>query len=866
MTRLRGGSPSKVVKPSQMQTSVPDIWANSQTNVKHGISPSDVTFSFSSQSDNGNKNNNAVQESSIGPASPPPIKRQKLDLNSSPILANCHNGTSLDQVMDYLGWFAKLCPQCETHIQQTVALLNRYFRNSKVVSVTGAAESPLQNNSSSSVVIVSTKNVRKAVAFSSSSQKESIGSKPVQGSDQVEEQLSQSTSASVSGPMLNDPLSISKNIQLSPFFSNDAAKTGQLVFKRTISTSSSHNAKIELMTQRPSVWNKTDAEKGNVIPAAAEQGRPEEPKKVKAITLSEEQNAVIELARSGRSIFYTGSAGTGKSLLLKSLIKALRAQHPSGAVAVTASTGLAACNIGGQTLHSFTGIGLGEGEAAALLKKVKRQQKARERWKNLEVLIIDEISMIDGELFGKLDFIARKMKKNNLPFGGIQLIVCGDFYQLPPVVKGSDPVFAFESDSWKRDIDFTIVLRKVFRQQGDKDFVRMLNEVREGHISPATVRKFKALERPLENRNGVIPAQLFPTRREVDQANRLMLRRIDGPEVVFESLDGGSLADEKTRERLLGNFLAPKMISLKKGAQVMMVKNIDDTLVNGSLGKVLDFIDPDTYSFYKMLQDYDGVLSEDTEKELMKVAQRSAADSGAAAKNLVQNSEMLDDLLDESIFSFMKDISDGSHPVPESVKENVDRKRALVAQLYSSSKGRRMPLVRFILSDGSTRDVLVEPEEFSVEDEFSKPIVSRTQIPLILAWSLSIHKAQGQTLPLVRIDLRHVFEKGQAYVALSRATSRRGLQISNFDPSKISAHERVIDFYKSLMGSEEAMAIHKRLSAAKSGRKAEDNLTRELEALREHTAHASSFPSDPVQEEERDISDLWEAFHGPAAT
>ena len=133
---------------------------------------------------------------------------------------------------------------------------------------------------------------------------------------------------------------------------------------------------------------------------------------------------------------------------------------------MTASTGLAACNIGGVTLHSFGGIGLGKEPAHELVKKIKRNQKARNRWIRTKVLIIDEISMVDGDLFDKLETIARNIRNNGRPFGGIQLVITGDFFQLPPVPDaGKASTFAFDAGSWMTSIDHTIGLTQIFRQK-----------------------------------------------------------------------------------------------------------------------------------------------------------------------------------------------------------------------------------------------------------------------------------------------------------------------------------------------------------------------------------------------------------------
>jgi ATP-dependent DNA helicase PIF1 len=189
------------------------------------------------------------------------------------------------------------------------------------------------------------------------------------------------------------------------------------------------------------------------------------------ICLSEEQKNVLELVTSkNKSVFFTGSAGTGKSVLMRAIIADLRkkyAREPDR-VAVTASTGLAACNIGGVTLHSFGGIGLGKEEVSELVKKISRNSKAKQRWLRTKILIIDEISMVDGALFDKLERIACVIRKNGRPFGGIQLVITGDFFQLPPVPDHGtkrDVKFAFEASTWSTAIDHTIGLTEVFRQR-----------------------------------------------------------------------------------------------------------------------------------------------------------------------------------------------------------------------------------------------------------------------------------------------------------------------------------------------------------------------------------------------------------------
>ena len=188
------------------------------------------------------------------------------------------------------------------------------------------------------------------------------------------------------------------------------------------------------------------------------------------VFLSDEQRSVLNLVvEQQKSVFFTGSAGTGKSVLLRETIKVLRDKYrrEPDRVAVTASTGLAACNVGGVTLHSFAGIGLGKEPVPELVKKIKKNQKAKNRWMRTKVLIIDEISMVDGDLFDKLEAIARAIRNNGRPFGGIQLVITGDFFQLPPVPDhgGREAKFSFDASTWNTSIEHTIGLTQVFRQK-----------------------------------------------------------------------------------------------------------------------------------------------------------------------------------------------------------------------------------------------------------------------------------------------------------------------------------------------------------------------------------------------------------------
>ncbi|GAA5862115.1 hypothetical protein JCM1840_001648 [Sporobolomyces johnsonii] len=475
------------------------------------------------------------------------------------------------------------------------------------------------------------------------------------------------------------------------------------------------------------------------------------------VTLSPEQQMVHKLVvGDGRSVFFTGSAGTGKSVLLREIIASLKTKHRGNvdAVAVTASTGMAACNIGGTTIHSFAGIGIGTESAEQLIEKVKKNRNANAKWQRVKVLVIDEVSMLDGILFDKLAKIGTALKKraggrgnasSSKPFGGIQLVVTGDFFQLPPVTKGVTPTFAFEAEAWKSCIDHTVNLTQVFRQK-DTEFIDMLNEMRFGKLSQESIKKFSSLSREPAY-NGIEPTELFPMRHQVEHANQNRLKALQGEAVTFKADDWAlnRTASQMKDDPYLKNFMAPETLVLKPGAQVMLIKNLDATLVNGTVGTVVGFGVPE--------------LEDDEEDGGGMVI------DGVTVKSEMSTAEV--------------------------------RKKQKIAQAVAQGKLELGPMVEWRTPTGIERKIMVR-EEFKVEDNKGSKLAHRRQYPIILAWAMSIHKSQGQTIARVKVDLGKVFEKGQSYVALSRATSLDGLQVLNFNPKKVLAHEKVIEWSRTL--------------------------------------------------------------------
>ena len=199
------------------------------------------------------------------------------------------------------------------------------------------------------------------------------------------------------------------------------------------------------------------------------------------------QLRAVELALQGASFFLTGGAGTGKSFTLDFVVRALQRMHGAQNVFVAASTGIAACHIGGTTLHSFAGVGLAQEPVCELASRVQNNRVASGRWRACRALVVDEVSMLDSDFFDKVEEIARRMRDSEEPFGGVQLVLCGDFFQLPPVSKGGAKAhFLFESATWARVVQRSVVLTEVFRQ-ADASFVNLLNEMRRGQLSDANV-------------------------------------------------------------------------------------------------------------------------------------------------------------------------------------------------------------------------------------------------------------------------------------------------------------------------------------------------------------------------------------------
>lgn len=312
------------------------------------------------------------------------------------------------------------------------------------------------------------------------------------------------------------------------------------------------------------------------------------------LLLTDDQERTLGLLKNGENLFLTGPAGTGKSLIIKKFKD--WCVETKRELAVTATTGKAALLIGGTTIYSWAGIGLGEGTVDQIMAKIKAKPKYKNRWWTVKSLIIDEISMMSPEIFEKLECIARRTRYTTRPFGGIQLIVVGDFCQLPPV---NFTKFCFESDVWDGCLSNVVYLREVLRQS-DPLFQNILDEIRMGGCSVENSDILKSyIGRSCGNKM-IKPTKLYSRRDAVDTTNKIKLKQLkeSGAEsrkykATVEVLDKNLSNSERMNliEKMSRDCPAEDTLEVAVGAQVILLKNLDLELglVNGSRGVVLEF-------------------------------------------------------------------------------------------------------------------------------------------------------------------------------------------------------------------------------------------------------------------------------------
>jgi ATP-dependent DNA helicase PIF1 len=432
------------------------------------------------------------------------------------------------------------------------------------------------------------------------------------------------------------------------------------------------------------------------------------------VRLNSDQQAALEAVKRGENIFLTGPAGSGKSTLVAAIVH--WAQRTGKVCDVTAMTGCAALLLGNKakTLHSWAGIGLGKGTAEQLATEILRSPFAKKRWKRAHILVIDEISMMSPDLFEKLSQVGKRVRGGSQAWGGLQLILCGDFYQLPPVSRETQTIgkFAFDAPAWKAANLQPVVLTRIERQT-DKTFQKLLNEARVGNLSEESVGILKSRQGLDWKEQRIRPTLLFSRNADVEDINEKNVAALNKPMYMHEAktIVGPPKDADASVEIPTGEFLERLVqrmdadasyvakLELCEGCQVMLVWNMDmeKGLVNGSRGVVVGFRP-------------DGI-----------------------------------------------------------------------------------PIVQFLHGD----PIPVELHEWTSND---CPALRRQQIPLRVAYALTIHKSQGATLDCALVDIgSSTFECGQAYVALSRVRGLESLYIHNFNPARVMADAKVVQFYDSLL-------------------------------------------------------------------
>lgn len=396
----------------------------------------------------------------------------------------------------------------------------------------------------------------------------------------------------------------------------------------------------------------------------------------------------LNLLKIGKNIFLTGAAGSGKTYLLNQYIRYLK-QHSVG-VAITASTGIAATHLHGNTIHSWAGIGVKDSLTKMDLEKLAKNSRVKRNYKKTKVLIIDEVSMLHRHQLDMVDTIARFFLDREKPFGGMQIILCGDFFQLPPVATSIiEKQFAFEATSWKL-ADFHVCYLHEQHRQGQDPLLQVLNDIRTGTAGEHTKVPLRTRYKK-EPQGATKPTKLYARNINVDAINNAELERLPGAEKIFKMAASGFPA---LVDALKKSCLAPSHLKLRIGAEVMFIKNDNfGQYVNGTRGVIIGF-----------------------------------------------------------------DQADG------------------------------WPLVKTF----ANTTLMVIPEEWNFEDH---GIIQATikQVPLRLAWAITIHKSQGMTLDAAEIDLGDAFEPGMGYVALSRVRSLQGLKLMNLNEMALKVHPKILE-------------------------------------------------------------------------
>ena len=411
------------------------------------------------------------------------------------------------------------------------------------------------------------------------------------------------------------------------------------------------------------------------------------------------QAQALRVLLSGDSVFLTGSPGAGKTYVLNQFVRHVTRAGKN--VAVTASTGIAATHIGGTTIHSWSGLGVKEYLSEWDRDNLPKNGRLVKRYNETDILVIDEVSMLHGARLNIVNEVAKILRKSDKPFGGMQVVVVGDLFQLPPVTRGNEEVdFVHRSLAWEELSPKICYITEQHRQTGDEllDLLEAMRRGDVGELHEAALQERLHRTRPED----LAVTKLYSHNMDVDSINDRHLKDLSETGKAYQMRAHGKPVKI---EQLQKSVLAPELLELKRGAEVMFVSNnFPAGYVNGTRGTVVDFVDSS-------------------------------------------------------------------------------------------------PIVQI----AGRKEVKVEPYSWKLEED-GRVAAEVVQLPLRLAWAITIHKSQGMSLDAAEIDLSRSFTPGMGYVALSRVRSMDGVYLEGINRMALTMHPTIFEFDKELREASEVLA------------------------------------------------------------